>query len=393
MTYAVIQQTEGSSTSSGISTISTAAFGSSVTAGHQIVVFVATGAASSKTITVTRGSDTVTPAGTVLYNAAQGYEIQAFVIGSAAAGTTAVTANFSGAINDPSILAIECSGLSGTVAGNKYVEQDSPGTGADGVTSGNTGTLTTQPCGFFGIGYDITQVAASSPTAGTGFTSLTACWAFGGGVAWARPEHKRVTATTALPATFTAADGGSSFMVAAVAIAEGGTNYTLSVTKANVPVVGQTVTLTYATHVYTLPVTRLSVPVAGQTVNFKVGHTLQVTSRSVAVAGQSVTLTYHSGATTNYLLPVGTALVPVLMAPAFAGYALGVTALSVPVAGRTVTFVYAPAGHNVYVMPVSMRAVPVMGQNVGLIYGHPLTPVTCAGGSFDCLTAMPGLTL
>jgi len=276
MAYSVIQQAEGSSTSSGISTIATAAFGSAVTAGNQIVVFVATGAASSKTITVSRGSDTVTAAGTVFYNAAQSYEIQAFVIGSAAAGTTAVTANFSGAINDPSILAIECSGLTNTVAGSKYAEQDSPGTGADGVTSGNTGTLTTQPCAVFGLGYDITQVAAAPPTAGTGFTSLTACWAFGGGVAWARPEHKRVTATTALPSTFTASDGGSSFMLATVAIAE--------LTGNNVSMTGQTATASQGTMTAGVSVALTALTVTATQGTFSVGNAGSLTGQTVTVS-------------------------------------------------------------------------------------------------------------
>ena len=76
----------------------------------------------------------------------------------------------------------------------------SPGTGADGITTGNTSALSAQPALISAATIPTNTVALA--TAGTGFTSDGVGWSFGGNTGTS--ESKRVTATTALAATFTA---------------------------------------------------------------------------------------------------------------------------------------------------------------------------------------------
>ena len=88
----------------------------------------------------------------------------------------------------------------------------SPGTGANGVTSGATATLTTQP--QLVVGFALPNGSPNTSLAvGTGFTSaLTGTTAFSGVF---RLEYQRVTSTTGIAATFTAgANVGHSAIVA-----------------------------------------------------------------------------------------------------------------------------------------------------------------------------------
>ena len=76
----------------------------------------------------------------------------------------------------------------------------SPGTGADGITTGNTSALSAQPALISAATTPTPTVALAA--AGTGFTLDGVGWAFSGDIGTS--ESKRVTATTALAATFTA---------------------------------------------------------------------------------------------------------------------------------------------------------------------------------------------
>jgi hypothetical protein len=102
---------------------------------------------------------------------------------------------------------------SNPLAGHAAQFQATPGVGADGATSGNTAALTGQPalnCGF------VNDAAANgTPSAGTGFTTGTSGWGFGG-TDGARSETKRVTSTAAVAATFTMGANDSSVTLAAV---------------------------------------------------------------------------------------------------------------------------------------------------------------------------------
>ena len=80
--------------------------------------------------------------------------------------------------------------------------QAAPTTTTDATTSTNTGTLSTQPA--LVSGFCANSGNAAVPAAGTGFTSNGTGMAIAG-AATCRGESKRVTATTAVAATFTAA--------------------------------------------------------------------------------------------------------------------------------------------------------------------------------------------
>lgn len=93
------------------------------------------------------------------------------------------------------------SGYDATANAKAGQNQQTPGTGTDAVTTGNTPALTAQPSLISGFAMDTS--GTGTPTNGTGFTSDGTGWGFGA-TALMRAESKRVTSTAALAATFTA---------------------------------------------------------------------------------------------------------------------------------------------------------------------------------------------
>ena len=91
--------------------------------------------------------------------------------------------------------------------------QAAPGTGADGVTTGNM-TPTEQPACV--IGAAVCSGAIATPAAGTGFTSIGTAWQFGTGTDLFRAEHQRITSTSAVALTGTAASNVRHFSVAVI---------------------------------------------------------------------------------------------------------------------------------------------------------------------------------
>ena len=91
--------------------------------------------------------------------------------------------------------------------------QASPGTGTDGVTTGNM-TPTEQPACV--IGGVANGGSVNTPAAGTGFTSIGTAWQFGYGTDLFRAEHQRITSTSALPLTMTAGANVRHFSVAVI---------------------------------------------------------------------------------------------------------------------------------------------------------------------------------
>lgn len=125
----------------------------------------------------------------------------------AVGGSTVITATYSGSIDRRFIVIAEIGGAAGgydsTADANAEQLQATPTTGTDATTSTNTPTLTSQPALIVGICWN--GSADATPAAGTGFTSAGTRVTYGGAVsAVVRVESKRVTATTALAATFTA---------------------------------------------------------------------------------------------------------------------------------------------------------------------------------------------
>lgn len=154
------------------------------------------------------------------------YRFKCYRLYNAASGSMSLTATFGVNINYPAIGVVELSGIatSSAVVGFSGNSQTNPGTSTDGVTSGSTGTLTSQPAGVFAM--TINGQGATAVSAGTGYTSQDSyrAWDYGTGTLFGRFEHKRVTATTAVDATFTAgSDTNHQTIVVALAEASAST--------------------------------------------------------------------------------------------------------------------------------------------------------------------------
>jgi len=204
MAYAVVQQKDFSRNASGQANVASGAWGAGVTSGNVVVVFVAYYSSASKTVTMSGNSNSFSEIGSGVFNATYAAGMRAFLVQSAVAGTTQYTATFSANVDFPAIALVEFSGLatSSVVSGTPVlVSQTAPGTGTNAITTGNI-TPGAQPAAIVGIANDLGNQA--SPAAGTGYTGLTPIWNYEGtATAGARIIHKRVTATTATPATWT----------------------------------------------------------------------------------------------------------------------------------------------------------------------------------------------
>jgi hypothetical protein len=201
MTIAVAQNAQAASASVVLT---------GVTAGNTIVVFVVGGGSFSCSDTVD-GSAYGAQRGTC---SGGGDSYASFVLPNCSAGTRTITV-----ANGNWVWAIEISGATSASYSTQAAQQQaSPGTSADAVSSGNA-TPTAQPALLLAIATD-DSTFASAPNAGTGFTSVGAGWDFGSGNT-TRLESKRLTSTSAVPATFTATNGGGDHAVLAVVILEG----------------------------------------------------------------------------------------------------------------------------------------------------------------------------
>lgn len=191
--------------------ISTDVFGAGVTAGNAIAwLVVYFDNSGTHLTTLTRSGDsTVIQAGT--FGAGTGIGGTYGVIENASAGTSPVVATFGGSGQTfIGIYAAEYSGLASTgtlfQSGEKNTAiQATPGTGADGLSSG-TITPAVQP--FTLLGWSLNPNSGTNiPAAGTGFTGRTIPnhWTSNLGEAL-RPEDKfGITSLTPIAATFTAA--------------------------------------------------------------------------------------------------------------------------------------------------------------------------------------------
>lgn len=135
------------------------------------------------------------------------------------AQTTTITASFTGSATYRGIKIKRITGSSGydSVASAAHAGQIqvTPTTSTDAVSSGNTSALSAQPALI--SGFSIATAVARTTAVGTGFTNdQTTAWQFGSGINMSASESKRVTSTSALAATFTAASNDSQSTVAAV---------------------------------------------------------------------------------------------------------------------------------------------------------------------------------
>ena len=218
MTYSVVAEADGDNAASG-TTISTS--GTITVSDHDtVVVFLSTG--SSDISTLSAASD-----GTNTYTRRGGYfsgtvntNLSILVAEDVAAGTYTVTGSWGGGSQLYRVIkAIAISGLkAASFQTGSYVtgDQASPGTGTDGVTTASA-TPTEQPACLIGFAVDND---VQTLTAGTGFTGLTAYGALGTGTPLFKPQHKRLTSTSAVAATWTSTPVNSPSMSAAIILSE-----------------------------------------------------------------------------------------------------------------------------------------------------------------------------
>lgn len=205
MTYAFVQKKQNSISGGSSTTVASGNSDTAITAGNALFWIVAYNAASARTITMAGNSNTYTEVGNFRDTTTQIGLIWGYAE-NVNGGTTELTATFNASVSSRSICFAEYSGLriDGTIYGaNEDAEgnQATPGTGTDGVTTGNI-TPGQQPGVLVGFAFDV--IAGNTPNSGTGFTDRGGVWVFGGANNFARLEDKRVTSTSAVAATFTA---------------------------------------------------------------------------------------------------------------------------------------------------------------------------------------------
>ena len=202
---------EGTASASTIATSTTV----TVAAGDTIVVIGTVAQADlTASLACSDGTNTYTLRQAV-YDATTTANFCIFVAENVAAGTYTVTLSWGGSTRTSrAVYAIPLSGLKAAsyqIGG--IAVQASPGTGTDGVTTGNM-TPTEQPACV--IGAITNGGSVNTPAAGTGFTSIGTAWQFGTGTDLFRAEHKRITSTSAVALTGTAGANVRHFSVAVI---------------------------------------------------------------------------------------------------------------------------------------------------------------------------------
>lgn len=212
MPYAHVQQKEFSRNAGAQTSIASGAFSSSLTAGNLMICHVWYIGPSSTPLGITlsgAGSPTWVEEA-VVTNASSQTHFHSFYALNVPGGTTAeVVATATGNMDFPAIYVAEYSGFKTSGARLAFTgqHQATPTTSTDAVTSGLLGTLSEAPAGI--LAFSLNENSDGTPAAGTSFTALTACHTYEGSVtASSRPEHRRVTATTSVAGTFTAATNG-----------------------------------------------------------------------------------------------------------------------------------------------------------------------------------------
>lgn len=143
-----------------------------------------------------------------------------FVSDALVGGSTDITVNFSGSVGFRGIGVKEIGGCLGgydnLASAHAGQAQLTPTTTTDAVTSGNTPALTRQPALVSAWSFSAVGSSTAAPAVGTGFTNDGAGLLIGSAGAHCRGESQRVTSTSAVAATYTAAANGLHITVAAV---------------------------------------------------------------------------------------------------------------------------------------------------------------------------------
>lgn len=217
MAYSVIAEADGDAAASGVNIATTGTV--TAAAGDTIVAFVtATGANLTASLAASDGTNTYTRRASAWDGS--NANIGVMVAENVSAGTYTVTGSWDGGSRtNRGVKAIVLRGLksasyqTGTGAA---AFQTSPGTGTDAVTPGSV-TPTEQPACLIGLAL---AGGLQTPTIGTGFTGLTACWQLGTGTNLGKAEHKQITSTSSVGATWTSTPSGLGHYSASVILSE-----------------------------------------------------------------------------------------------------------------------------------------------------------------------------
>lgn len=208
---AFIQKANGTGTTTASATLT-------VSAGSTLVAFCWLGSSSTPTLhSCADGQGSYTAQDVPIIDGGNSIWAQVFTLQNANAGShTAVFTSDAGQAVEIELVELTAP-TTGAVIGAKGLDQASPGTTTDALTSGSITNGGSASATLLAMCSDTSNVnAADCPAVGTGFTSRdsTADSTIG---SW-RLESKSVSASAA--ATFTAIDGASRFVTVAVMIAE-----------------------------------------------------------------------------------------------------------------------------------------------------------------------------
>lgn len=213
MAYSIVSTAQNVNLAAGTSLATSTSI--TVQAGD-IIAVIASCASTTATCTISFGGLTFTqPTGSP--ETGLGTAQQRWFYATATGSTTStVTATWNSSVSIRGIVAVVIRGCNAFLTSESNY-QASPGTGSNAVTSGLLGTLASQPAALIGFSFD--AAGTSAPNAGTGFTSAMTGWDVGAG-AIMRIEHRRLTATASVAATFTATSGTSPHVTIGIAFAE-----------------------------------------------------------------------------------------------------------------------------------------------------------------------------
>jgi hypothetical protein len=185
----------------------------SVSSGDSIVVFAMAAQDQTASFYASDGTNTYTLR-QAIYPGSPDLSFGVLVAENCTAGTYTVTAGWSGTRATNGVFAVGISGLkSASYQTGAAITVASPGTGSDGITTGNM-TPTEQPACVIGLA--VTTGALATPAAGTGFTSVGTGWQFGSGTDLARLAHKQITSTADVPFTATAGSNARSWAASVI---------------------------------------------------------------------------------------------------------------------------------------------------------------------------------
>jgi trimeric autotransporter adhesin len=218
MTASVLQETQNSTQSAGLTSAATLTLSS----GSYLHVF----AAVDNTFTESSISSSPSLTWTLLdtiNDTSNGQRIYHWSSSVTSAGSCTVTVTWSSSsANFSAIWMREIGGSSGSDV-HTGQRQATPGTGTDGVSSGLLGTLSAAPALISALSYStISGGGGGAFTHGTNFTLGANGWTFGSAANNGTSEHQRVTATTSIAATETISQNIVTITLAAAFTESGG---------------------------------------------------------------------------------------------------------------------------------------------------------------------------